>query len=120
MSAVSAVGSFLKALFVKAKTEAETVAPEVQAQIDAILKSASSQVAGLKQSSSVASMRKQMEDDVSAVNQTAAHHVSLIKQVFEQNLAKANAVLPSVSAMFGTPTGATGATGASGPTGPTS
>lgn len=113
----SGIAAVLRAIFLKAKAEAEIVAPEVQKQISAILAEANSKVATIKSSSSVAALRKLAEDDIAAVNQTAAHHVSLIKAKLEADLKNASAILPSVASVLSggvdpTPTGSTGPSGA--------
>lgn len=94
------VRGFFAALLPFVQSEAEKVAPEVKAQIDAILKAAQLEANRLKSNNSVATLRAQMQDDIKAVEDTAKHHVALIKADFDQKVAAANAVLPPVSVVL--------------------
>lgn len=82
------------------KSAAEKVAPEIQRQIDEILKRAHSEVDTIKASKSVAAIKKQLEDDIAAVKDTAAHHVALIEAAAKRAIADAESKLPTVSAML--------------------
>lgn len=78
------------------KSAAETVAPEIQREIDKILAEAKSKTDTLKASNSVAAIKKQMEDDVKAVRETAEHHVLLIQQLAQSKIADTRKLLPDV------------------------
>lgn len=82
--------AFLKRILPFVKSEKDKVAPEVKAEIDRILAEARSKVVSLKSSGNLAALRKQMEDDIKAVQETAAHHVELIKAKFEKDAAVAD------------------------------
>lgn len=104
----SAVLSFFKNILPFVKSEAEKVAPEVQAQINALLGEAQSKVAALKANTSVAALRAQMESDIQAVKDTASHHIDLITKFGDAQIAKAQATVPVIQSP--TPPGPTAVT----------
>lgn len=89
------VSSWLKSLLpVKFVNEAEKVAPEVQLEIDRLVNGVTAQVAALKASHSVQSVKDKLAADLADFEAFHARHVALLKAEADAKLAAANAILP--------------------------
>lgn len=108
MKYVRAVLSFLAGLLPFVRSKAADVAPEIQAEVDRILKRAKADVEGVKANNTVADLKKRMDDDILAVKQTAEHHIDLIRKTALASIERASAKLPDLSALSGSFTGPTG------------
>lgn len=98
---LKSVLAFLAKLVPWSRDLAHKVAPEVQAQIDAIRKAADAEVDALTVTHSAKTIQERLSKDITDAQNFAARHIELLKAAAEVELAKAEQKLPNVLSQLG-------------------